>query len=49
MHRSGGLHRSGGFNSMHGRVKMMVVGANSKESWLISGEQMEEVIALKYL
>ena len=31
------------------KSKTMVVGANSEESWSISGEQMEEVIAFKYL
>ena len=31
------------------KSKMMVVGANSEESWSIGGEQMEEVIAFKYL
>ena len=31
------------------KSKTMVVGANSEESWSISGEQMEEVTAFKYL
>ena len=31
------------------KSKTMVVGANSEESWSISGEHMEEVIAFKYL
>ena len=31
------------------KSKMMVIGANSEESWTIRGEQMEEVIAFKYL
>ena len=31
------------------KSKTMVVGASSEESWAISGEQMEEVVAFKYL
>ena len=31
------------------KSKTMVVGTNSEESWMISREQMEEVIAFKYL
>ena len=35
--------------TVSGDSKTMVVGANSEESWSISGEQMEEVTAFKYL
>ena len=36
-----------GFNAR--KSKTMLVGASSEESWSISGEQMEEVVAFKYL